>query len=116
MTEFSAFHRLKSDEIWHFYEGVTLFVHIISPDGEYKVHRLGSPMRDPSANYQVILPRDHWCAAELDRAENTTFTYSCFGLCTAPGFSFEEFELAKRDELAGRYPDHKKLIARLCRE
>ena len=39
--DFSAFHRIQSDECWHFYDGGTLLVHEISPEGEYKCIRLG---------------------------------------------------------------------------
>ncbi|HEX5150315.1 MAG TPA: cupin domain-containing protein, partial [Parafilimonas sp.] len=31
--DFSAFHRIKSDECWHHYAGDTLLIHILNPDG-----------------------------------------------------------------------------------
>jgi len=34
----------------------------------------------------------------------------------APGFEFADFEMGKREELAGEYPQHRELIARLTRE
>jgi len=34
---FSAFHRIKSDECWHFYAGETLLVYVIDINGELQV-------------------------------------------------------------------------------
>jgi predicted cupin superfamily sugar epimerase len=39
---FSAFHRLRSDEVWHFYAGAALIVHGIDPLGKYFSLLLGS--------------------------------------------------------------------------
>src|SRR6266481_10175964 len=38
---FSAFHRLRSDELWHFYVGSPLAVHVIGPGGDYSELSLG---------------------------------------------------------------------------
>src|ERR1700739_1820109 len=43
---FSAFHRLRSDEVWHFYAGSPLVVHVVEPAGSYSSILLGS---DPEA-------------------------------------------------------------------
>src|SRR4051812_47863883 len=40
--DFSAFHRIKSDEVWHFYSGGGLFIHVIEPGGDYYCIRLGN--------------------------------------------------------------------------
>ena len=113
--EFSAFHRLLSDEIWHHYEGASLLIHVIDPQGGYSVHRLGSHLRDIQAAYHVAIPRACWMAAEL--ADSTTFDYAYIGLCMAPGFTFEEFELAERERLCKEYPEEytAEVITRLTR-
>ncbi len=103
---FSAFHRIQSDECWHFYAGDTLHVHIIHPDSKYELIALGSRGED---HFQAIVPAGSWFASE------TTGTFSFVGCTVAPGFDFNDFELAKGDELAKLLPDYEILIKRLCR-
>lgn len=105
---FSAFHRIKSDECWHFYEGDSLNVHVIHLNGEYELIKLG---RD-SANgevYQAIVPAGAWFASE-SKGE-----YSFVGCTVAPGFDFNDFELAKEANLTENYPNYAALIKRFCR-
>ena len=40
-TEFSAFHRIKQDELWHFYDGASLTIHMIDSTGNYSAVKLG---------------------------------------------------------------------------
>lgn len=105
---FSAFHRIKSDECWHFYEGDSLHVHVLHLNGEYELIKLG---RD-SANgevYQAIVPAGAWFASE-SKGE-----YSFVGCTVSPGFDFNDFELAKEANLTEKYPIYTALIKRLCR-
>lgn len=106
--DFSAFHRIKSDECWHFYEGGTLLLHCISPEGSYNQIQLG---RASSQYYQYVVPAGEWFAAEP--MQGTSFTLA--GCTVAPGFHFNEFELAKADQLSSLFPQHQALINRLCR-
>jgi predicted cupin superfamily sugar epimerase len=106
---FSAFHRIKSDECWHFYEGDSLHVHVLHINGQYELIKLG---RD-SANgevYQAIVPAGAWFASE------STGEYSFVGCTVAPGFDFNDFELAFVDKLKTDYPENTTLIERLCRQ
>ena len=105
---FSAFHRIKSDECWHFYEGDSLNVHVLHPDGSYELIRLGKN-REEGEVYQAIVPAGAWFASE------TIGEYSFVGCTVAPGFDFRDFELAKAFELENQYPNHQELIERLCR-
>jgi predicted cupin superfamily sugar epimerase len=107
---FSAFHRLRSDEMWHFYAGGALVVHELSPGGSYSEKILGS---DPEAGEQVqiVVPAGRWFAACVRDAA----TYSLAGCTVAPGFDFADFELAKREALVRQYPQHRELIVRLTR-
>ena len=107
--DFSAFHRIASDELWHFHYGQDLLIHELSGQG-YTCHRLGTAF-EKGARPQVLIPAGAWFASEP--AEESAF---CLAGCTvAPGFDFRDFELAKAAELAGRYPEHASLIHRLCR-
>ena len=93
----SALHRLKSDEVWHFYEGASIFIHEITSDGTYKLLKLGNQLRDSTASYQITIPSGSWFGSELDQSDPIPYSY--FGLCVAPGFSFEEFEMADVEKL-----------------
>jgi predicted cupin superfamily sugar epimerase len=108
---FSAFHRLRSDELWHFYEGAPLLVHVIGESGEYSKILLGS---DPEAgeSLQAVVKAGSWFASHVNDGKS----FALVGCTVAPGFDFADFELAKREELARHYPQHRELIARLTRD
>lgn len=108
---FSAFHRIHQDEIWHFYEGSTLSLHTISPEGNHKRHLVGNNLL-AGEHPQVVVPGGHWFAAEITNRD----AYALVGCTVAPGFDFQDFELAERDQLAARFPAHRGLILRLTRE
>ncbi len=61
--EHSLFHRIKSDECWHFYAGETLLIHIIEPGGKYYCIKLGSNIY-PGRNFSVCSTCHAWFAAE----------------------------------------------------
>lgn len=103
--EFSAFHRLKSDEIWHFYEGSALTIIAISPGGNLTKTYLGNNP-DKGERFQLLIRKGFWFTASL----NVTESYSLVGCTVSPGFDFEDFELGKRIELEKRFPQHKELI------
>ena len=106
--EFSAFHRIQQDEIWHFYDGASLYIHIIEPDGGYRKSILGCEP-ESGAFPQVIVPAGAWFAAEP--AENTDF---CLCGCTvAPGFDFADFEMPGAETLIAQFPNHSSLLERL---
>ncbi len=111
-SEFSAFHRLTSDEMWHFYDGTPLTVHVIAPDGSLSQATLGrtGPTR---ATFQAVVPAGHWFGATLEDQRPDAF--ALVGCTVAPGFMFEDFELADRAGLIAQYPQHRALIERLTR-
>lgn len=112
---FSAFHRLRSDELWHFYAGAPLLVHVISESGEYSKIFLGS---DPDAGeeLQAVVKAGCWFASHLrDSQARETNSFALVGCTVAPGFDFEDFELAKREELTRCYPQHQQLTEQLTR-
>jgi predicted cupin superfamily sugar epimerase len=108
--DFSAFHRLQSDEVWHFYAGAPLVVHVIEPNKKCSRILLG---RDLAAGQvlQAVVPAGCWFASHV--ADWSSF--ALVGCTVAPGFDFEDFEMGKRVELAARYPQHQELIERLTR-
>ncbi|MCB9170104.1 MAG: cupin domain-containing protein [Flavobacteriales bacterium] len=109
-ANFSAFHRIRQDELWHFHQGDGLIVHMIAPDGTCFRLALGNDL----ANGQVpqgVVPAGHWFASEV-AVEDGFALVSC---TVAPGFDFADFELARRDALASAFPQHQELIRRMTR-
>lgn len=108
--DYSAFHRIKSDECWHFYEGGTLLIHMIDEDGNYHCIKLGRQLQEDEV-FQFVVPANVWFASEP--AQGTSF--SLVGCTVAPGFDFADFEMAKASDLAASFPQHTEIINRLCR-
>lgn len=108
--DFSALHRIKSDECWHFYAGDTLLIHVIETNGNYYITKLGNHL-DENEAFQLVVPAGAWFGAEP--AENTSF--SLVGCTVAPGFDFEDFEMADKKTLLDAYPACARIINRLCR-
>jgi predicted cupin superfamily sugar epimerase len=108
---FSAFHRIQSDECWHFYAGQTLHVHVIHPDGQYELFRLGNNIA-AGETFQAIVPAGCWFASETVPGG----VFSFVGCTVAPGFDFADFELAERKALSAQFPQQSELIMRLCRQ
>jgi predicted cupin superfamily sugar epimerase len=105
----SAWHRIRSDEVWHFYAGEPIDIHVIDTAGQLLTHRLGNALTHVDAVFQVVVPAGQWFAAELcDPA-----TFSLAGCTVAPGFEFSEFELADVAALTKAYPQHADVIGRL---
>jgi uncharacterized protein len=109
-NDFSAFHRIKQDELWHFYQGGPLLVHVIAPNGEYSQLKVGSNF-EQGEQFQAVVKAGSWFASEL--ADKSSF--ALVGCTVAPGFDFEDFELAEAQKLAKEFPRHEPLIRRLCR-
>ncbi len=108
---FSAFHRLRSDEVWHFYAGAPLLVHVISPAGEYSCIHLGSDA-DAGQVFQAVVPAGSWFASHVE----DWAAWALVGCTVAPGFDFADFEMGKREELAREYPEYREIIERLTGE
>lgn len=110
-TDFSAFHRIKADELWHFYAGGALEIFVIDPEsGALHVIRLGNNS-DQGEHFQAVVPAGAWFASRP--AVGTE--YALVGCTVAPGFDFQDFEMAERQALTATYPDHATLIAELTR-
>jgi predicted cupin superfamily sugar epimerase len=107
----SAWHRIKSDEAWHFYAGAPLDVYVLERDGSLTRLRLGNAITDPDAVFQAVVPAGLWFAAEC--ADPATF--ALVGCTVAPGFEFSEFELADTEALLADFPQHRERILRLAR-
>jgi predicted cupin superfamily sugar epimerase len=107
---FSAFHRIQSDETWHFYAGQALNIFVIHDDGVLETILLGQELTK-GQTFQATVPAGAWFAS--CPAEDTEFSF--VGCTVAPGFDFIDFELALADQLIASYPQHAALIGKLCR-
>jgi len=103
----SRFHRLKSDETWHFYLGSSLILHCINEIKGYYSIKLGNDLTDNEVP-QFTIPFGDWFAAEVVKKKSFSLT----GCTVAPGFSFQDFELAEQIELSSKFPELKELIYR----
>lgn len=96
-------HVVQADEIWHFYEGDPLDLHVIDPDTMKQTRtRLGA---GPEGGQPVaVVPGGHWQVA------NTTGEYSLVGCTVGPGFELEDFLMLREDRestarLRSAFPD-----------
>ncbi len=107
---FSAFHKINQDEMWHFYEGDPLRVHMIDSKGNYSFQDVGLDLENGQIP-QFTVPAGVWFASEV--AEKGT--YSLVGCTVSPGFDFDDFELPSRSKMINLFPNHSIIIERLTR-
>jgi len=107
-TDTSAFHRIKQDEIWHFYAGNALTIHMISPDGNYSSIVLGQNIQS-GENLMAVVEAGWWFGASL----NDTSSYCLVGCTVAPGFEFDDFEMPSSEDLVQHFPQHQAVIEQL---
>jgi len=110
-TEFSALHKLKSDEVFHFYGGDPVEMLQITDTGEVKTIILGPNILE-GQQVQVTVPAGTWQGTRLLKGG----TYALLGTTVFPAFEFSDFELGKRSDLSGRFPQLAAQIKRFTRE
>jgi predicted cupin superfamily sugar epimerase len=103
-------HRLKSDEVFHLYDGGPLEILRLFPGGTWDVARLGMNLAE-GERPQVVIPAGTWFGTALGAGAS----HCLVGCTVAPGFEFADFELAEGPELAARYPDVADRIRRMSR-
>jgi uncharacterized protein len=107
--DFSAFHAVRSDEVWHHYLGATLELHTIGAAGEYERIELGPNLLNGEVP-QWVVP-----ANRLQGARIIGDGFGLFGCTVAPGFDFADFSMPARAELALRFPSLADLIESFTR-
>ncbi len=108
--DFSSFHRIKSDETWHFYAGGALDVVLLENGGACTV-RLGQEVHKGEV-LQATVPAGVWFAARPVVGS----AYTLAGCTVSPGFDFADFEMGRRDVLCAEYPACRAVITELTRE
>lgn len=108
---FSAFHRLKQDELWSFHAGSSINVHIIDEDGTYSKNKVGLKLHEGETP-QFLIKAGQWFSYNVEEPNGFTVV----GCAVAPGFEFADFELGYRDQLIKKYPHLKDIITRYTRQ
>ena len=108
---FSALHKVRSDEIFHFYSGDAVEMVQIDEFGKESNYTIGSKIENGEVP-QVVVPRGVWQGLRLKKGGQ----WALMGTTVAPGFEFEDFELGHRNELLKQFPHLSASISRFTRE
>ena len=111
-NDFSAFHKIDADEIWHFYYGSSLTLFIIDERNSRLTRKVLGNNYKKKESLEIVIESNNWLAAQV----NNKLTYSLVGCTVIPGFEFEYYELGERDKLFSLFPEHKKIIEKFTRE
>jgi hypothetical protein len=103
----SLFHRIKSDEMWHFYAGDSLSIYVLN-DAGLTAYKLGVDVEKGEA-LQLVIPANSWFGAKVNESES----YVLCGCTVSPGFDFNDFEMADRKTLMHQFPSYKMIIEML---
>lgn len=107
--DFSAFHAVQSDEVWHHYLGASLELHTIDAWGQHQRIELGPNLLHGECPQWVVPARD------LQAARIIGDGFGLYGCTVAPGFDFADFSLPARADLLARYPALHSLIESFTR-
>ena len=105
---FSAFHKIKQDEIWHFYEGSPISLHTISEKGNHSEFIIGRDF-NKGQTPQLLVSGGYLFGARVINKND----YALVGCTVSPGFDFSDFELPSRKELIFKFPQHQEIITEL---
>jgi uncharacterized protein len=103
---FSEVHRLKSDEIFHFYSGASAELLLLYPDGEGELMSFGKDL-EKGERPQIIVPAGCW------QGMKTTGEYTLLGCTVSPGFEYSDYEKGERELLINKYSQFAEKIIQL---
>jgi predicted cupin superfamily sugar epimerase len=103
----SLFHRIKSDELWHFYAGSSLTLYVLDERGLSTLVLGSNPEKGESL--QVTIPANSWFGAKVNQPES----YVLSGCTVSPGFDFNDFEMGTRQSLVNHFPAQQEIIEML---
>ncbi len=104
----SKMHRIKSDEMWHFYDGTGIIIYSIDEKGNLTESKLGLNT-DEGEIPQVLIKAGDWFGAKVSKPDS----YCLAGCTVSPGFHFEDFEMGDRQKLLKLFPEHDDIIKML---
>lgn len=109
-NNFSALHKIKSDETWHFYAGDALEVIELDEQGNLKHTAVGNNLAAGEV-FQYTVKAGTWFGSRVKAGGN----YSLVGCTVAPGFDFRDFEMAEREALNQLFPAQQTIIQEMTR-
>ena len=109
-VNFSALHRIKSDEMWHFYAGDAIEIVEIDLEGSLILTQLGNQFERGQVP-QYVVKAGHWFGSRV-YADGQAGLVGC---TVSPGFDFADFEMGERSELISTFPQHHTLIESMTR-
>ena len=107
---FSEMHRLRSDEVFHFYAGDAVEMLQLLPDGAGRKIVIGNDLRRDERP-QVVVGRGVWQGSRLVEGGQ----WALLGCTVSPGFEFEDYEAGVREGLCAGWPAWAEMIAGLTR-
>lgn len=108
-NEFSAFHKIESDETWHFYAGTSITIMMIDEQGNYSEKIIGNNLEENNV-LEYTIKRHTWFASKV----NDESSFSLLGCTVAPGFDFDDFILAEKALLIYQFPQHESVLNKYC--
>lgn len=107
---FSALHKVNSDEIFHFYLGDPVQMLLLYPDGTGREVNLGQDLGSGQA-VQLVVPRGVWQGASLQQGGR----FALLGTTVSPGFEYQDFIQGQRESITSDYSTYTRRIAELTR-
>jgi len=109
-TDFSAFHRLATDEVYHFYLGDPVELVQLVSEGDGAIVILGQTLT-AGQRVQTVVSRGVWQGSRLKAGGQ----WALLGTTLAPAYADSDFELGNRESLMKDYPDWIEYIQALTR-
>jgi len=106
--QFSALHRIKSDELWHFYDGDPIIIYEIEASGKLIKHLLGNDPLKKQTLFTVVKAGSWFGAALEERSE-----FALVGCTVSPGFDYDDFEMGGREEMLRLFPQYQEIVEKL---
>ena len=107
---FSELHRLRSDEVFHFYAGDPVEMLQLREGEPGHTLTIGNNLA-AGHQPQVLVQRDVWQGSRL----HSGGAWALLGCTVSPGFEYEDYEAGNRAELMGLWPEWADLIRALAR-
>ncbi|MCE5323022.1 cupin domain-containing protein [bacterium] len=110
-NHYSAMHRVKTDEIFHFYSGDPVEMLQLHTDGTHSIITIGSDIMTGESP-QVVVPAGTWQGSRLKPGGK----YALMGTTVAPAFDYDDYEHGSREALIAEYPECEEMIKKLTKE
>jgi predicted cupin superfamily sugar epimerase len=107
---FSEMHRLKSDEVFHFYAGDAVEMLQLTAKGKGMIVVIGNDLLH-GQRPQVVVERGVWQGSRLVEGGR----WALLGCTVSPGFEFEDYDEGTREELCAEWPEFVEEITVLTR-